>query len=74
MENNDNEDTTIQNLWDTTKAVLGEIHHRTSNHPNTGKNSNTKANPTPKGASEKRANRTYTQQKKRVNKDSSRIQ
>ena len=36
----------------------------------TGKNSNIKANLTPKGAREKTANRSYTQQKKRVNKDS----
>ena len=43
-------------------------------HPNTGKDSNTKANLAPKGAGEKTANRSYTQQKKRVNKDSGRTQ
>ena len=43
-------------------------------HPNTGKDSNTKANLAPKGAGEKTANRSYTQQKKRVNKDWSRTQ
>ena len=32
----------------------GEIHHNTSIHSKTGKNSNTKANLTPKGAREKR--------------------
>ena len=46
----------------------GEILHNTSSHPKTGKNSNTKANLTPKGARENAANRSYTQQKKRVNK------
>ena len=52
----------------------GKIHHNTSIHPKTGKNSNTKANLVPKGAGEKTANRSYTQQKKTVNKDSSRTQ
>ena len=50
----------------------GEIHPNTSSHPKTGKNSNTKANLAPKGAGEKTANKSYTQQKKTVNKDSSR--
>ena len=75
METNENEDTTVQNLWDTAKAVLrGKYITNTSIHPKTGKNSNTKANLTPKGAREKTANRSYTQQKKRVNKDSSKTQ
>ena len=75
METNENEDTTIQNLWDTAKAGMrGEIHHNTSIHPKTGKNSNTKANLAPKEAREKKANRSYTQQNKRINKDSSRTQ
>ena len=52
----------------------GEIHHSASIHPKTGKNSNTKANLAPKGAGEKTANRSYTQQKKRVTKDLSRTQ
>ena len=51
-----------------------EIHHNTSIHSKTGKNSNTKANLTHKGAREKTANRSYTQEKKGVNKDSSRTQ
>ena len=45
----------------------GEIHRNTSIHPKTGKNSNTNANLTHKGAREKTANRSYTQQKKLVN-------
>ena len=52
----------------------GEINHNTSIHPNIGKNSHTKANLAPKGAGERTSNRSYTQQKKRVNKDSSRTQ
>ena len=52
----------------------GEIHRNTSIHPKTGKNSNTRANLAPKGAGEGTANKTFTQQKKTVNKDSSRIQ
>ena len=52
----------------------GEIHRNTSIHSKTGKNSNTKANLTHKGAREKTANRSYTQEKKGVNKDSSRTQ
>ena len=39
-----------------------------------GKNLNTQANLTPKGTGERTANKTYTRQKKRVNKDSSRTQ
>ena len=75
IETNENEDTTVQNLWDTAKAVLrGEIHRNTSIHPKTGKKSNTKANPAPKGAGEKTANETLTQQKKTIKKDLSRTQ
>ena len=37
-------------------------------------NSNTQANHAPKGTGERTANKTYTQQKKTVNKDSSRTQ
>ena len=73
METDENEDTTIQNLWDAAKAVL-RGKYNTSIHSKTGKNSNTKANLSHKGAREKTANRSYTQQKKRVNKDSSRTQ
>ena len=74
METNENEDTTVQNLWDTAKAVLREIHRNTSIPQKIGKNSNTQVNLAPKETGEKTANKTYTQQKKRVNKDSSRTQ
>ena len=52
----------------------GEKHCNTSIHPKTGKNSNTKANLGPKGAAGGTAKETFTQQKKRVNKDSNRSQ
>ena len=52
----------------------GEIHRKSSIYPKTGKNSNTKANLAPKGAREKTATRSYTQQKKRINKDLGRTQ
>ena len=51
-----------------------EIHHNTSITQKIGKNSNTEANLTPQGAGERKANKTYTKQKKRVNKDLSRTQ
>ena len=54
METNENEDTTVQDLWDAAKSSPeGEIHRNTSIHSKTGKNSNTKANLTHKGAREK---------------------
>ena len=74
METNENEDTTVQNLWDTENSPEGKIYRNISIPPKTGKDSNTKANLAPKRAREKTANRSYTQQKKRVNKDSSRTQ
>ena len=51
-----------------------ELHHNTSLPQEIGKNSNTHANLAPKGTGERTANKTYTQQKKRVNKDLSRTQ
>ena len=79
METNENEDTTIQNLWDTAKAVLRGmyfllIHHNTSLPQKVGKTSNTQANLPPKGTGERTASKTYTKPKKRVNKDSCRTQ
>ena len=74
METNENEDTTIQNLWDIAKAVLRGKYiaieaslkklektqiHKLTVHLKTG---------------ERTANKTYIKQKKRVNKDSSRTQ
>ena len=55
-------------------SLKGEIHHNTSIPQKTGKNSNTKTNLLPKGAGEEIANKTFTQQKKTVNKDVSRTQ
>ena len=64
----------FKSLGCSTSSPKGEIHCNTSIHSKTGKNSNTKANLTHKGVREKTANRSYTQQKKRVNKDLSRPQ
>ena len=75
METNEDEDTTIQNLWDTAKAVLRRNYVAIqASLKKIGKNSNTQANLAPKGTGERTANKTYTQQKKRVNKDLSRTQ
>ena len=49
METNKNEDTTIQNLWDTAKAVVKGKPCNTSIPQETGKSSNTKSNLAPKG-------------------------
>ena len=74
METNENEDTTVQNLWDMTKAVLRGKYIAKQTSLKFGKNSNAQANFAFKGTGERTANKTYTQQKKRVNKDSSRTQ
>ena len=50
METNENEDTTIQSLWVTAKAVLrGKYIAIQASLKKIGKNSNTQANLTPKG-------------------------
>ena len=75
METNENEDTTIQILWDTAKVVLrGKyITIRACIQAKTGKNSHTKAKLAPDGGGEKKTPiRSYTQQQKKVNKDSDR--
>ena len=75
LETNENEDTTVQNLWDTAKAVpTREIHCNTSVPQKIGKNPNTQANLAPKGAGEGTAKEIFTHQKTTVNKNSSRTQ
>ena len=74
METNENEDTTVQNLWDTAKVFLRGTSNCNTSLQKIGKNSNTQANLTPKGTGERTASKTYTKQKNRVNKDSSRTQ
>ena len=75
METNENEDTTVQNLWDAAKAVLrGKYIAIQASLKKLEKNLNTQANLAPTGTGERTANKTYTQQKKRVNKDLSRTQ
>ena len=76
METNENEDTTVQNIWDAAKAVLRgkyiAIQASIQKLERTQIQKLTLCKP--KGAREKAANRSYTQQKKRVNKNSSRTQ
>ena len=75
METNENEDTAILNLWDTAKAVLrGKYIAIQASLKKLEKNSNTQANLAPKRTGERTAIKTYTQQKKRVDKDLSRTQ
>ena len=75
METNENEDTTVQNLWDTAKAVLrGKYIAMQASFKKLEKNSNTEVNFVPKGTGERTANKTYTKKKKRDNTDSSRTQ
>ena len=65
-----NGDTTIQNIWDTTKVVLrGKYIAIQASLKKLEKNSKTQANLAPKGNGERTANKTYTKQKNRVNKD-----
>ena len=58
LEANDNKDTTLQNLWDTAKAVLREVYSNTSLPLEPGKISNKQPNFTPKAARERRTDKT----------------
>ena len=70
METNENEDTTIQNLWDTAKVVLrGKYITIQASLKKLEKNSNTERNLVLKGTGERTTNKTCTKQKKRVNKN-----
>ena len=73
METNENEDTTVQNLWDAAKAVLRGKYIAIQASIQKLEITQIQKLP-PKGAREKTANISYTQQKKRVNKDLSRTQ
>ena len=74
METNENEDTTVQNLWDTAKAVLrGKYIAIQASLKKLDKTQIHKLTLHLKEL-EKEANETYMKQKKRVNKDSSRTQ
>ena len=75
METNENEDTTLQNLWDAAKAVLrGKYFAIQASIQKLERNQIQKLTLHPKELEKKTGNRSYTQQKKRVNKDSSRTQ
>ena len=74
METNENEDTTIQNLWDTAKAVLrGKYIAIQASLKKLEKTQTHKLTSHLKEL-DKEQQKTYTKPKKRVNKDSSRTQ
>ena len=67
METNENEDTTVQNLWDTTKAVLRRKYITIqASLKKIGKNSNTQAYLAPKGTGERTANKTTASRKREL--------
>ena len=73
METNENENTTIQTLWDAVKAVLGGKYIAIQDYLKKQENSQIKkSNSTPKGNRSRTAKTTQTQQKKTNNKDQSR--
>ena len=68
METNENEDTTVQNLWDTAKAVLrGKYIAIQASLKKLEKTQIQKLNLHPKELEKKTADRSYTQKNKRVN-------
>ena len=60
LETNDNENTTIRNLWDAAKAVKRDVYSYTSLSQETRKISNKQSNLTPKGTRERRTNKTQS--------------
>ena len=75
METNENEDATVQNLWDAAKAVLrGKYIATQASVQKLERTQIRKQTSHPKELEKKTGNRSYTQQKKRVNKDSSSTQ
>ena len=75
METNENEDTNVQNLWHAAKAVLiSKYITKQASIQELERTQIQKLTLNLKELEKKTANRTYTQQKKRVNKDSSRTQ
>ena len=74
METNENEDTTVQNLWDAAKAVLRGKSILIQAIQKLERTQIQKLTLHIKELEKKTANISYTQQKKRVNKDSSRTQ
>ena len=75
METNENEDTTVQNLWDTAKAVLrGKYIAIQASIQTLERTEIQKLTLHLRELEKNTANRFYTRQKKIVNKDSSRTQ
>ena len=75
METNENEDTTVQNLWDAAKAVLREKYIAIqASIQKLERTQIQKLTIHIKELEKKQQDAPYTQQKKRVNKDLSRTQ
>ena len=75
METNENEDIIVQNLWDTAQAVLsGKYIAIQASIQKLERTQIQKLTLHLKELEKKTANKSYTQQKKRVNKDLSRTQ
>ena len=72
LKTNDNENTTIQNLWDATKAVLrGKFIAIQAFLKKRRKISNQQLNPPPKWIRKRRTNKNQSQQKEGSHKDQS---
>ena len=74
IETNENEDTTVQNLWDSKSSPEGEIHCKQASIQTLERTQIHKLTLHRNELEKKKANRSYTQEKKRVNKVSSRTQ
>ena len=72
LETNENKNITIQNLQDTTKAVLRENFSDASLPQETRKISNQQPKLTPKGARKRRANKTQSRRRKKNHENQSR--
>ena len=73
LETNENELTTIQNLWDTANAVLMEVHSNTGLPKKNSNMSNKQPNPTPTGTQGTMTKTTQSKYKEGNNQDQSRI-
>ena len=73
LETNENEDTTVQNLWDTAKTVLRAKFIAIQPYLKKRKFSNKQPNPTSIRTRGTTTNKTHSNQKKGTNQDQSRI-
>ena len=69
FETNENENTTLQNLWDAAKAVKSEVYSDTSLPQETNKISDKQPNPPPKRIRKRITDKAQSQQKEGSSKD-----